>query len=220
MRDQKLIRGVIYDDLDEIKDRASDTAECMTLLSDVAKEYYEEHFTNSDIPTRDEFVTSVTLAGMLNPITGDENMIIPASLVDKRLYKDLKRIDIGDTLVTHFINETNKKHSDNETFYTEFGKKANRYAEFMEDKFDRFESLYHFRSKNNYPEFVKPQDFCTGEEECLLKHVDKQNENRGKYFLDGKEVSAEEMIEFMENEPQFADVVPFIKALNGKVSCF
>ena len=196
---KKLIRGVIYDNPNAVEERTRETAECLTLLADHGTEYYESEFADYDIPNRDEYITSLILAGLVSPITGDENMIIPSSLVDDRLYKDLKKIDIGENLVHEFIEATHKKHFNEEKFTENVGSYAGKF----------YEEVY-------------PQDFCKGEEECLLRHVDKQNENRGKYFLDGKEVTQEEMLEFMENNPEFADVVPFIKAFNGngKVSCF
>lgn len=178
---KRLIRGVIYDNPDVVEDKAYETAEFLTHLTDSGVKIYEEKLSNEEIPNRDEFIASLTIAGLCHPSPDEENMIIPSSLVDDRLYNDLKKIDIGEDLVHAFMSETYRKYD---------------------------------------TEVVEPQDFCKGEEECLLRQVDKQNENRGKYFLDGKEVSAEEMIEFMENEPELADVVPFIKAFNGKVSCF
>ena len=196
---KKLIRGVIYDNPVEVETRTVETAECLTALSNCIGDAYEDkHACRRCNPTRDEFVASATLYGLINPITGDRNMIIPASLVDDRLYSDLERIDIGENLVHEFVEATYRKHEDEDKFLCKVGKTENKYV----------------------ADSIKPEDFCCGEEECLLKHVDKQDENRGRYFIDGNEVSGEEMCEFLKDKPELAGVVPFIKALNGKVSCF
>ena len=192
---KRLVRGVIYDNPVEVETRAVETAECLTALVGVIGEYC---YKPKSIPTRDEYVASAALFGLINPITGDRNMIIPASLVDDRLYSELERVDIGETLVHDFIQATYRKHEDEDAFFSKVGETENKYV----------------------ADSIRPEDFCCGKEECLLKHVDKQDKNRGKYFIDGKEVSGDEMCEFLKDKPELADVVPLIKTLNGKVSCF
>lgn len=187
---KKLVRGVIYDNPVEVERRAVETAECLTALADCVGEAY----TPKCIPSRDEYVASATLWGLINPITGDRNMIIPASLVDDRLYSVLERVDIGETLVHDFIEATYRKREDEDEFFSKVGETEGKYA---------------------------PTEYWDSEEECLLKHIDRQTEDTAKCFIDGKEVSKEEMIKYMESEPALAEVVPLIKALNvGKVSCF
>lgn len=192
---KRLIRGVIYDNPDVVEERLRETAECLTFLTDSGVDFYEKYLADDEVPNRDEYIASLTLAGLVSPISGDENMIIPASLVDDRLYKDLKKIDIGEDLVHEFVVATHKKHSDEEKFTENVGSYAG--------KFD---------------EEVIPQNFCKGEEECLLRHVDKQEPHKKvRCFIDGKEVSEEEFFKFTENECEF---LKFLDKSIGKASCF
>ena len=176
---KKLIRGVIYDNPESVEEIAYDTAEFLKGLSKSGSEYYDENTVNGKWPNKEEYITALTIFGIQRPSPTEENLIIPASLINDRLYQDLKKIDIGEDLLGSFyeVSDFNKKD-------------------------------------------VVPEDFCRGEEECLLRHVDKQDATRGRYFLDGREVSQEEMIKFMESEPELSNVVPFIKLINGEVSCF
>ena len=187
---KKLVRGVIYDDPSAVKERAIETAECLSGLVGCIGDTYE----SKSVPTRDEYIASAALYGLINPVTGDRNMIIPSSLVDDRLCSELEKIDIGETLVCDFVKATYERHEDEEAFLNKVGETANKYSP------------------------VIPEDFCYGEEECLLKHVDKQDKNLGRFFIDGKEVSREEMASFLEKEPELASLLPFVKG--GKVSCF
>ena len=193
---KRLVRGVIYDNPADVETRAVETAECLTALVGVIGDDY----TPKHIPTRDEYVASATLWGLVNPITGDRNMIIPSSLVDDRLYSDLERIDIGETLVHDFIQATYRKHEDEDAFLNKVGETENKYV----------------------ADTIKPEDFCCGKEECLLKHVDKHTTGTiKKCAIDGKEVSKEEMYSYLESEPELAGVAALFKALDsGKVSCF
>lgn len=186
---KKLIRGVVYDNPVEVESRAVETAECLTALAGCIGEAY----TPKCIPTRDEYVASATLWGLIHPITGDRNMIIPTSLVNDELCSVLERVDIGETLVHDFIQATYRKHEDEDEFFSKVGETEGKYS---------------------------PVDYYIGEEGCSLKEVE-QVKNTAKCFIDGKEVSKEEMIKFMESEPALAEIVPFIKAINvSEVSCF
>lgn len=100
----KLIKGVIYDDKHAIKEAAYSTA---YVLSDFLKQDTLDKIYNDnkicECPTRDQFLTSVIADFITRPEDGFENMIIPSHLVDDKLYRELKKIDIGESLVKSFI---------------------------------------------------------------------------------------------------------------------
>lgn len=157
MKHEKLIRGVIYDNQDAVEAKTRQTAECLTLLAEEGVNYYEVQYADRVIPSRDEYIASMVLSGLIHPITGDENMIIPSSLIiDDGLYDDLKKIDIGNSLVDKFIDATYEKHSDREKFIEKVGEYASE--EFCDENVITIEKInkktgdteiFHYDSKTD-----------------------------------------------------------------------
>lgn len=106
MSEKKLIRGVIYDDQNKVDDLAYETAESISALIDEMSQennFYSNHFENCSYPTKEEFYIGAITSIVAHPTEGTENLIIPSSLVDDKLYHSLKRIDIGDKINYEFI---------------------------------------------------------------------------------------------------------------------
>ncbi len=106
MSEKKLIRGVIYDDQNKVDDLAYETAESISALIDEMSQennFYSNHFENCSYPTKEEFYIGAITSIVAHPTEGSENLIIPSSLVDDKLYHSLKRIDIGDKINYEFI---------------------------------------------------------------------------------------------------------------------
>lgn len=136
MKDKKLIRGIIYDNPDEIENTAVDTATGISILVDNATQNISE-FDFNECPNRDEFFTSLGMMGMINPYKNSENLLIPAELLDEKLYKQLKKIDIGGKVLQMFMNTrvnnyTDKisledKTEDEPEFFIKYNDKGTRY---------------------------------------------------------------------------------------------
>ena len=105
--EKKLIRGVIYDNQDLYEENVNATLMNLNyLVSDgmqVVEEEFMPMFESPECPTKEEFLTSVIIDLIHRPAPDKENLIIPSDMIDNRLYKDLKKIDIGDVLQEEFI---------------------------------------------------------------------------------------------------------------------
>lgn len=108
---QKLVRGVIYDDPAMKMMEIASTATSLSKLSERVGNFYEEKV-NCPCPNKDEFIMSTTIKAICHPDSGNKNMIIPTSLLDNRLAKQLEPIDIGDDLLDAFIEIREEKFLD------------------------------------------------------------------------------------------------------------
>ena len=100
---KKLVKGVIYDDVNLVNEASDNTAFVLNdfLKSGTLDDVYDMNPT--PCPTRDQFLTSVVAEFITRPTDDMENLIIPSHLVDEKLYRELKKIDIGESLVKSFI---------------------------------------------------------------------------------------------------------------------
>lgn len=103
MKHSRLIRGVIYDNPNVVEEKTFETAETLSIIADDAGAYYDKVLSECDCPNKDEFMISVAISAICHPSPEEENMIIPSSLVDDRLYNHLKKINIGEDLCDSFI---------------------------------------------------------------------------------------------------------------------
>lgn len=106
MKDKKLIRGIIYDNPNVVEEKTFETADFISVITDVAVEFYDKVIQECDCHTKDQFLTGVIIDAICHPSPDEENLIIPSSLIDNRLYNNLKRIDIGEELGDTFIHVT------------------------------------------------------------------------------------------------------------------
>lgn len=182
---QKLVKGVIYDDIckKEVVDyMLEEMDETASSSDEEVRAFLDESPTMSDLSVNDfrKYATgmdAITALTRYNFETGvNHNLIIPKECLSRDLVEELEVIDLGKDLMSAYTHK------------------------FID-------------------EYVSAEDFCGREEECLLKHVDKQDKNRIRCFIDGKKVSEDEMYEFLKDKPE-AEIIPFIKALNGTISCF
>lgn len=104
MKHSKLIRGVIYDNPNLVEEKVYETAEVLDVITDEASRFYDTVLPDCSCPSKDEFMVSTVIDAICHPSPEEENMIIPSSLVDSRLYSHLKKIDIGEDLCKTFID--------------------------------------------------------------------------------------------------------------------
>ena len=112
MKHSKLIRGVIYDNPNLIEEKTYETAEVLNVITDEASRFYDTVLPDCSCPSKDEFIVSTIIDAIYHPSPDEENMIIPSSLVDSRLYSQLKKIDIGEDLTEVFIDLREEKFLD------------------------------------------------------------------------------------------------------------
>lgn len=112
MKHSKLIRGVIYDNPNLVEEKIYETVEILDVLADDASRFYDTVLPDCSCPTKDEFIVSVVIDAICHPTPDEENMIIPSSLVDSKLYNQLKKIDIGEELRDTFIDLREEKFLD------------------------------------------------------------------------------------------------------------
>lgn len=98
MKHSKLIRGVIYDNPNLVEEKTYETAEVLSIVTDNAGSIYDREMPGDECPSKDEFMVSMIIDAICEPSPDQENMIIPSSLVDHKLYNQLKKIDIGEEL--------------------------------------------------------------------------------------------------------------------------
>lgn len=115
---ETLIRGVIYDNPNILEEKAFETTDMLVMATERGSNFYDsnKHMFDlpNELPTKEQFVTSVVIGLMCNPLPGVENMLIPADLVDDRLYKDLKKIDIGEQVVDMYKQLCVENYLENE----------------------------------------------------------------------------------------------------------
>lgn len=112
MKHSKLIRGVIYDNPNLVEEKTYETAEVLDVITDEASRFYDTVLPDCSCPSKDEFIVSTIIDAICRPSPDEENMIIPSSLVDSRLYGQLKKIDIGEDLAEAFIDLREEKFLD------------------------------------------------------------------------------------------------------------
>lgn len=104
MAHAKLIRGVIYNNPNLVEEKIYETAETLCAITDAASHFYDTVLPNCLCPTKDEFIVSSMINAICHPSDEEENLIIPSSLVDSKLYNHLKKIDIGEDLCETYID--------------------------------------------------------------------------------------------------------------------
>lgn len=101
MKHQKLVRGVIYDNPNLIEEETFNTADVLSKVTDDVP-YMESQciprIKQGYIPSTYEFMVPAIIDSITNT-----NMIIPKSLVNDKLYQNLKPIDIGNKLSEMYI---------------------------------------------------------------------------------------------------------------------
>lgn len=113
MNGKKLIKGIIYEDENILADAMYNTLESLNYLvsTDEGRGMVNEVMKRSDdVPSIEEFITSLTIDTIVHPSPYHHNMIIPSSAVAPKLYEDLRRIDIGEYLQDAFIEYTVEYH--------------------------------------------------------------------------------------------------------------
>lgn len=104
MNHKKLVRGIIYDNPNVVEEELFQTALSLDVVTDVAGEFYDKTLTECKCPTKEEFIVSAVIDAICYPYPDEVNLIIPSCLVDDRLYRDLKKIDIGEELCRTYID--------------------------------------------------------------------------------------------------------------------
>lgn len=194
----RLVRGVIYDDVD-MEAIKKDMFEKMhfdgvnQINNYFAKEMYNETRGNVSIEDAKLYFTNMSAISALTGYSEESdktyNFIIPKESVCSRLQEELETIDLGKNLIREYA--------------------------------DDFFVNYCGATK------ITPNDFNErSKEEKLLQHVDRQiadtNKKEAKCFVDGKRVSVEEFCDMIENDPELADMMGTIMNTlqTGKVVCF
>ena len=154
MENKKLIRGVIYDDPSVVNNAAYITAGFASVILDNKDEYFEKaSITDDQCPNRDELLAYSIIKTIRNPIPNLNNLIIPAELLNNKLYKDLSRIDIGPAMCQYFkeireeqFEENNKVEEKGNDVFT---------LEIADPKTDVTVAEFHFSSREDLIEFAK-----------------------------------------------------------------
>lgn len=142
----KLIRGVVYDDIDSDgmrsdmigilddlygydEDTIRESPGIQLLMEDTGLTFEEamQYFHNMD---------AIAALTRHNFVTGENhNLIIPKEALSRGLVADLQKVDLGENLFDHYQ--------------------------------DNFVKNHYFKDS------VEPEDFCDSDEETLLQHVDR-----------------------------------------------
>lgn len=115
---EKLIRGIIYDNPNDVAERAYETADMLVMATERASNFYDANkdvfkMENSEyFPNKEQFTASIITDMICHPLPGVENMIIPSDLVDNKLYKELKKIDIGEELTHAYMHLATEDYYD------------------------------------------------------------------------------------------------------------
>ena len=112
MKQKNLIRGIIYEDHKKLDELTHGTSLILSDLTDYTGEFYDKILSECKCPTKEEFYVSATIDAICRPSPYEENMIIPASLVNDGLYNVLKKIDIGEGIRNEYINIRENKFLD------------------------------------------------------------------------------------------------------------
>ena len=156
MNGKKLIKGVIYDDPDIILDAMATTISDLNYLVSTneginklneSMEYFD------DVPSREEFLTSVIIDCIVDPAPFQHNMIIPSTAVSEKLYNDLKKVDMGPYLQEAFVDYTVEYHRANKKSIEDDNEDYEQGYEIVQSGPNG--NVYRFHSKEDLINFIE-----------------------------------------------------------------
>ena len=105
---KKLIKGVIYDNPNLAEEEAYRVAESLSFEIDHFDEDCKEVLAAvghdfSGCPNRDEFFANMIVDSVIGRGENYRNLVIPTTMIDDNLCKQLEKIDIGDKIIEEFI---------------------------------------------------------------------------------------------------------------------